>query len=77
MFFRQNGAILPKLKSKVPGTDGPLRRCLRAQETIEAKSITKTRDAMWISLFTLACGAAVCLSVAAILMERGRQPLRR
>src|SRR5262249_13205151 len=24
--FRQNGAILPKLKSKVPGTDGPLRR---------------------------------------------------
>src|SRR5215472_226924 len=24
--FWQNGAILPKLKSKVPGTDGPLRR---------------------------------------------------
>src|SRR5438132_9704771 len=24
--FRQNGAILPKLKSKVPGTDGLLRR---------------------------------------------------
>src|SRR5262249_4419538 len=36
-----------------------------------------TRDAMWISLFTLACGAAVCRSVAAILMERGGQrPLR-
>ena len=32
---------------------------------------------MWISLFTLACVAAVCLSVAAILMERGGQPLRR
>jgi hypothetical protein len=29
---------------------------------------------MWISLFTLACGAAVCLSVAAILMERGGRP---
>jgi len=26
---------------------------------------------MWISLFTLACGAAVCLSVAAVMMERG------
>jgi len=45
--------------------------------TIEAKSTNRTRDAMWISLFTLACGAAVCLSVAAILMERGGQPLRR
>jgi hypothetical protein len=32
---------------------------------------------MWISLFTLACGAAVCLSVAAIMMERaGQRPLR-
>ncbi len=28
---------------------------------------------MWISLFTFACGAAVCLSVAAIMMERARQ----
>src|SRR5262249_38861802 len=26
MFFRQNGAILPELKIKVPGTDGRLRR---------------------------------------------------
>jgi hypothetical protein len=24
---------------------------------------------MWISLFTLACGAAICLSVAAIMMQ--------
>ena len=24
---------------------------------------------MWISLFTVACGAAVCLGVAAVLME--------
>jgi hypothetical protein len=30
---------------------------------------------MWISLFTLACGAAVCLSVAAIMMERVQRPL--
>jgi hypothetical protein len=46
--------------------------------TIERSEVdNRTRDAMWISLFTLACGAAVCLSVAAILMERGGQPLRR
>jgi hypothetical protein len=32
---------------------------------------------MWISLFTLACGAAVCLGVAAVMMERGGQPLLR
>jgi hypothetical protein len=24
---------------------------------------------MWISLFTFACGAAICLSVAAIMMQ--------
>src|SRR5262249_4771332 len=76
--FRKNGVILPKLKSEVPGTDGPLRRLLRAQEDDRGEVDNGTRDAMWISLFTLACGAAVCLSVAAILMERGGQrPLRR
>jgi hypothetical protein len=32
---------------------------------------------MWISLFTLACGAAVCLSVAAVMMERGGHQLLR
>ena len=32
---------------------------------------------MWISLFTLACGAAVCLGVAAVMMERGGQELLR
>ena len=34
-------------------------------------------DAMWISLFTLVCGAAVCLSVAAVMMERGGLQLLR
>ena len=39
---------------------------------------------MWISLFTFATGAAVCLSVAAIMMQpagqrtlRGSRPRRR
>jgi hypothetical protein len=35
------------------------------------------RDAMWISLFTLVCGVAVCLSVAAVMMERGGLQLLR
>jgi hypothetical protein len=26
-------------------------------------------DCMWLSLFTLACGAAICLSVAAFLLQ--------
>jgi hypothetical protein len=30
---------------------------------------------MWISLFTVACAAAVCLSVAAVLMQSTRQTL--
>ena len=34
-------------------------------------------DAMWISLFTLVCGVAVCLSVAAVMMERGGLQLLR
>jgi hypothetical protein len=29
---------------------------------------------MWITLFTIACGAAVCLGVAAIMMQ---QPSRQ
>jgi hypothetical protein len=28
---------------------------------------------MWISLFTFAAAAAVCLSLAAVLMQSGRQ----
>jgi hypothetical protein len=32
---------------------------------------------MWISLFTLVCGVAVCLSVAAVMMERGGLQLLR
>src|SRR5262249_62174479 len=35
------------------------------------------RDAMWISLFTLVCGVAVCLSGAAVMMERGGLQLLR
>jgi hypothetical protein len=32
---------------------------------------------MWISLFTIVCGAAVCLSVAAVMMQpTARQTLR-
>ena len=32
---------------------------------------------MWISLFTLACGAAICLSVAAFLLQPAvRHPFR-
>ncbi len=29
---------------------------------------------MWISLFALACAAAVCLSVAAVVMQQPRYP---
>jgi hypothetical protein len=29
---------------------------------------------MWIALFTFATAAAVCLSVAAVLMQPARQP---
>jgi hypothetical protein len=29
---------------------------------------------MWISLFALACAAAVCLSVAAVLMQQTQSP---
>jgi hypothetical protein len=28
---------------------------------------------MWISLFTFACGVAVCLSVAAVMMQPTQQ----
>jgi len=32
---------------------------------------------MWISLFTFACGAAICLSLAAVMMQpAGQSPLR-
>ena len=32
---------------------------------------------MWISLFTFACGAAMCLSLAAVMMQpAGQSPLR-
>jgi hypothetical protein len=32
---------------------------------------------MWVSLFSIALGAAVCLSVAAVIMQStGRGPLR-
>jgi hypothetical protein len=32
---------------------------------------------MWISLFTVACGIAVCLSVAAVMMQPGARRTQR
>ena len=38
----------------------------------------KEEGAMWIPLFTFASAAAVCLSIAAIMMQSaGQRPLRR
>ena len=42
--------------------------------TIQATHNTTRDDAMWISLFALACAAAVCLSVAAVLMQQTQSP---
>ena len=56
------------------GTDPPFGSCLRRSSGGRRKS---ERDAMWISLFTLVGGVAVCLSVAAVMMERGGLQLLR
>ena len=62
------------LRGEVPGTD------LAALELFSGSTEDRGdfgEDAMWISLFTLACGAAVCLGVVAVMMERGGQQLLR
>jgi hypothetical protein len=38
---------------------------------------TRGNRAMWISLFTVASGIAVCLSVAAIMMQPTQRTLHR
>jgi hypothetical protein len=49
-----------------------------ALQTRSRRTKSGTRNhAMWISLFTFATGAAVCLSVAAIMMQpAGQRTLR-
>jgi hypothetical protein len=38
---------------------------------------TRENRAMWISLFTFAAGAAICLSIAAVMMQSaGQRTLR-
>ena len=47
-------------------------------KTIQGKAkAERGSHAMWISLFTFACGAAVCLSVAAIVMQPARRQTLR
>jgi hypothetical protein len=38
-------------------------------EGTEEKKKSTGEEGMWISLFTLACGAAICLSVAGFLLQ--------
>jgi hypothetical protein len=46
----------------------------RSNEDLGEAKAERGTDAMWISLFTFAAAAAVCLSVAAIVMQ---SPARR
>jgi hypothetical protein len=66
----KKGLILPFSK----GTDQGSQELFAA---LEWRTEEVGEDAMWISLFTLVCGVAVCLSVAAVMMERGGLQLLR
>jgi hypothetical protein len=69
---------LPEKKAIVPGTPGRVRRCWRVPTKDPGENETERGShAMWISLFAFASGAAVCLSVAAIMMQpASRRTLR-
>jgi hypothetical protein len=74
---RKNGIIIQKNQAKFrERMANPRVEC--ALQTRSKRTSSGTRNhAMWISLFTFATGAAVCLSVAAILMQpAGQRTLR-
>ena len=54
------------------GVDCALERTIRAEPSKKGR-----KRAMWISLFTFASGVAVCLSIAAVMMQSEQRALRR
>jgi hypothetical protein len=75
--IRKNGAILPEKKCKFQEPAGR-DRVIGLLQHRSRRSHNRKREnrAMWISLFTFAAGAAVCLTVAAVMMQSGQRTLR-
>ena len=72
-----NGVILPKQSSKFQEPPARAGVISALDEEPGEVTIERGKRAMWISLFTFAAAAAVCLTVAAVMMQSaGQRSLR-
>jgi hypothetical protein len=72
-FFFPKWSIDTVKESKVPGTECRPSRYRPAQQKMTGVKAERGNRTMWISLFAFACGAAVCLGLAAVMMQSAEQ----
>jgi hypothetical protein len=75
--FSYNGSILPQDSWKFQERKADLGVVDALQRGSGEAKAERGNHTMWISLFAFACGAAVCLSLAAVMMQSAeRRTLR-